>query len=167
MPRRGTFYAVTPEEAEQLLSLVGNDAELSCQVLELHSIERQKKRFIAPVDHAWEILHRCLSDGSVHTVGKGETPLARCVLGGKSLYGGKDYIVCYVAPEQAAEAAIALDEIDQQWLINRYKNLHAAGYIGRLDNEDFEYTWDNFTNMRNLYTKAAADGRAVVFVTDQ
>jgi hypothetical protein len=167
MPRRGTFYAITNEEADQLLSLVGNDLELARQALELWTIERQRKRFIAPVDHAWDVLHRCLTDGTLSGIGKGATPLARCILGGKSLHGGKDYIICYVTQEQAAEIALALDEIEPGWLLKRYANLPAAGYIGRIEDEDFQYTWDYFTSVRNLYSKAVAEGRGVVFVTDQ
>ena len=167
MPRRGTFYAITPEEAERLLALVGNDAELARECLELYTPERQRARFIAPVDHAWEILHRCLGDGTLRGIGAGSSPLTRCVLGGKSLHQGKEYIVCYVTPEQADEVADELDEIDVDWLAERYRNLPSAGYTGPIDNEDFQYTWDYFTSVRNLYSKAAADGRGVVFVTDQ
>jgi len=167
MPRRGTFYAITPEEAERLLALVGNDAELAKECLELWTPERQRQRFIAPVDHAWEVLHRCMADGTLRGIGAGSDPLQWCVLGGKSLHQGKEYIVCYVTPEQTAEVAEELDDIDVEWFVGRYKLLPTAGYTGPIDNEDFQYNWEYFTNVRNLYSKAAGDGRGVVFVTDQ
>lgn len=167
MPRRGTLYAVTPDEAERLLALIGNDPELAREALELYTPERQRQRFIAPVDHAWDPLHRCLTDGTLRGIGNGATPLAWCVLGGKSLYTGKDYIICYVAPEQTTQVATALDEIEPGWLMERYKVLPSVGYTGPFDNEHFQYTWDYFTSVRNLYSKAAGDGRGVVFVTDQ
>jgi hypothetical protein len=167
MPRRGTFYAITPDEAERLLALVGNDAELAKECMELYTIERQRMRFISPVDHSWEVLHRCLGDAAMRDVGAGTTPLAWCVLGGKSLHQGKEFIVCYVTPEQTAQVAEELDDIEIDWLVDRYRTLPGAGYTGPFDNENFMYSWDYFTNVRNLYSKAAADGRGVVFVTDQ
>ena len=166
MPHRGTFYAITPEEAERLLALVGNDAELAREALDFHSIERQKARFIAAVDKAWDVIHRCLSDGSLHDLGKGATPLSWCILGGKSLHAGKEFIICYVTPEQVPQVAQALDELAPQWLIQRYRNLELSGYTGLITNEDFEYAWEHFTNVRNLYSKAAAANRAVVFLAD-
>jgi hypothetical protein len=166
MPHRGTFYAITPDEAQRLLSLVGNDAALATEALDLHSIERQRARFIAAVDKAWDVLHRCLTDGSLHDLGKGAAPLSWCILGGKSLHAGKEFIICYVTPEQVSQVAQALDELNPQSLLQRYRNLESTGYTGLITNEDFEYAWDNFTNVRNLYTKAAAANRAVVFVAD-
>jgi len=166
MPHRGTFYAITPDEADRLLGLVGNDSALAAEALDLYSIERQKTRFIAAVDKAWDVLHRCLTDGSLNDLGKGATPLSWCILGGKSLHAGKEFIICYVAPEQVSQVAQALDELDVHWLVLRYKNLESSGYTGLITTEDFDYAWENFTNVRNLYSKAAATNRAVVFVAD-
>ncbi|MGD0770296.1 MAG: DUF1877 family protein [Tepidisphaeraceae bacterium] len=166
MPHRGTFYAITPDEAERLLALVGNDAEVAREALDLHSFERQRARFIAAVDKAWDPIHRCLTDGTLRDLGKGATPLSWCILGGKSLHAGKEFIVCYVTPEQVSQVAQALDEIEPQWLIQRYRNLESSGYTGLITNEDFDYAWENFTNVRNLYSKAAAATRAMVFVAD-
>jgi hypothetical protein len=166
MPHRGTFYAITPDEADRLLALVGNDAALAAEALDLYSIERQHTRFIAAVDKAWDLLHRCLTDGSLHDLGKGATPLSWCVLGGKSLHAGKEFIICYVTPEQVPQVAQALDELDVHWLVQRYRNLESSGYTSLITNEDFDYAWENFTNVRNLYSKAAAATRAVVFVAD-
>ena len=68
---------------------------------------------------------------------------------------------------KSARAPEALDEIEPPWFIKRYSNLASSGYTGPITDEDFQYTWDYFTNVRNLYSKAAADNRAVVFVADQ
>jgi len=167
MPRRGTFYAVTPDEAERLLGLVGNDEVLAREALDLYSFERQKSHCIAAVDKAWDVIHRCLTDGTLRGLGKGTTPLAWSVLGGKSLYGGSDFIVCYVTPEQVSQVSVALDEIVGNWFAQRYFSLENAGYRGPINNEELAYAWDYFTNMRNLYTRAAANNHAVIFVTDQ
>jgi hypothetical protein len=168
MSCRGTVYAITPDEADRLLALVGNDAALAREALDLYSIERAKAHFIAALDKSWDVIHRCLTDGSHRDLGKGKTPLSWCLLGGKSLHAGKEFIICYVTPEQVPQVAEALDKIEPHWLIQRYSsNLQASGYAGPITNEDFEYTWDYFTGVRNLYTKAAAANRAIVFVTDQ
>jgi hypothetical protein len=168
MSRRGTVYAITPDEAERLLALVGNDEAVAREALDLYSIDRAKSHFIAALDKSWDILHRCLTDGTFRDLGKGTTPLSWCLLGGKSLHSGKEFIICYVTADQVPQVAEALDKIEPHWLVGRYRsNLQASGYEGPISNEDFEYTWDYFTSLRNLYSKAAGANRAMVFVTDQ
>jgi len=167
MPRRGTFYAVTPAEAERLLGLAGDDQAVAREALDLYSIERQRSHCIAAVDKAWDVIHRCLTDGTLRGLGKGTTPLAWCVLGGKSLYAGNDFIVCYVTPEQVSQVSQALDEIVGAWFAQKYWSLQNSGYNGTINNEELEYTWDYFTSARNLYTRAAANNYAVIFLTDQ
>jgi hypothetical protein len=39
-------------------------------------------------------------------------------------------------------------------------------YDAEIGDEDFEYTWGWFENVRALYQKAASAGRAVVFTVD-
>jgi hypothetical protein len=167
MSRRGTFYAVTPEEAQQLLSLVGNDAALATAALDLYTMERQRAHFIAGIDKSWDAMHRCLTDGTLHGIGRGTTPLSWCVLGGRNLHAGKEFIVCYVTPEQVEQVSDALDEISVAALVANYRKLPDTDYRGSYGDEDFQYTWDYFTNVRNLYSKAADAGRGVVFVLDQ
>jgi hypothetical protein len=36
-----------------------------------------------------------------------------------------------------------------------------------LSDEDFQYTWDYFQEVRNLYTRASQEGRFVLFTADQ
>jgi hypothetical protein len=166
MSRRGTFYAITPDEAERLLSLVGNDSALAKESQELFSFERQRAHFITPVDKTWDPMHRCLTDGTIRGLGKGATPLALCVLGGRSLHGGDELIVCFTAPEQVPQVSQALDEIEIQWFVSRFTNLPSTGYSGPINNEEFQFLWEYFTSVRNLYSKAAEANRAVVFVAD-
>jgi Domain of unknown function (DUF1877) len=40
-------------------------------------------------------------------------------------------------------------------------------YDGEISDEDFRYTWTWFENVRDLYRKVAASGRAVIFTVDQ
>jgi len=167
MARRGTVYGITPEESERLLTFVGDDAVLAREALELYSFERQKAHFIGAVDKAWDVIHRCLTDGTLRDLGKGTSPLSWCILGGQSLHRGNEFIVCLVTPERVAQVAEALDGIEIQWFVKRYSSLPSSGYTGPITDEDFQYTWDYFTNVRNLYSKAAGENRVVVFVADQ
>jgi hypothetical protein len=166
MSRRGTFYAITTDEADRLLALVGDDAALAKEALELYSFERQKQHFITPVDKTWDPIHRCLADGTLRGIGQGTTPLAWCVLGGRNLHGGDQLIVCYVPPDQVPQVAQALDEIEIPWFVARFTKLPSAGYTGAINNEELAFAWEYFTSVRTLYMKAAEVGRAVVFVAD-
>ena len=167
MSQRGFFYAITDEEAQALLSLVGNPPALVPAVQDLYTIERQRAHFLRGVDKSWEAMHRCLSDGTLNDIGKGTGPLSWCVLGGKCLYNGKDYIVCFVTAQQVAQVAEAVDQIDVAGFVSRYRLLENLGYGAAYGDEDLQYTWDYFTNVRNLYNRAAAHGRAMVFLADR
>src|SRR5579872_1090842 len=166
MPCRGIFYAVTPEEAESILALVGNDSALADAVHNLYTPERQRAHFLAGIDKSWDAMHRCLTDGTLRDIGKGTTPLSWCVLGTKNLHAGKEYIICYLTPEQVGEVEDAIDEMDVPAFVARYRKLQSAGYGGQYGDEDFQYTWDYFTNVRNLYEKAADANRAMIFIVD-
>ncbi len=42
-----------------------------------------------------------------------------------------------------------------------------ASYDGEIGGEDFLYTWEWFTNVRDLYSRAALEGRYVLFTASQ
>jgi len=83
------------------------------------------------------------------------------------MYSGEDYIVTFVGPGDVRAAADALVEIDRVWMHNSYFALDPADYDEELCDEDFEYTWEWFENVRQLFNKAAADGRSIIFTEDQ
>jgi hypothetical protein len=166
MSHRGTFYAITPDEAEPLLALVGDDDALSRNVLELYSIERHKSHFITPVDKTWDPIHRCLTDGTLRLLGKGQTPLSQCVLGSRSLHAGTHRIVCYVSAEQVPIISQALEAIEIRWFYQQFFNLPSRGFTGPITDEEFQFTWEYFTSIRNLFERAATHNRAIVFVAD-
>jgi hypothetical protein len=99
-------------------------------------------------------------------MGKGATPLSWCVLGTKNLHAGKEYIICYITPEQVAAVSQAIDQMDVPDLAARYRKISPDSY-SQYGDEDFQYTWDYFTNMRNLYAKAAETNRGMFFLVDQ
>ena len=98
---------------------------------------------------------------------EGEYPLNRAVLGGKHLYDGDDYVVSYVASNEVKDVAAALAPLTEAELRARYDLIDPDDYDGAQGEEDFKYTWGYFQSVRDLYKKAAADGRAVVFTVDQ
>jgi hypothetical protein len=121
---------------------------------------------LAESDKAWDAIHRCLTDGSL-LYESGEYPLNHVVCGGRQLHDGDDYTVSLVAPDQVRDVAAALAPVTKEWLRERYFSLLSPDdYAGSIDDEDFDYTWDWFTRIRDLYRKAVREGRAVVFTVD-
>jgi Domain of unknown function (DUF1877) len=50
---------------------------------------------------------------------------------------------------------------------SKYDAIDPADYGLPLSEEDFEYTWSNFVDLRAFFQKAAKHNRAVVFSADQ
>jgi hypothetical protein len=159
----GVHFAIGAQEAQRLLAAADNEA-VRAVVEEME--EKGDKSWAAPSDRAWDAMHRCLSNGTLF-YDEGEYPLNRAVLGGNHLYDGDDYIVSYVAPNEVKDVAAALAPLTEEAFRARYDAIDPDEYDGPHGEEDFKYTWENFRDVRNLYQKAAAEGRSVVFTVDQ
>ncbi|MFB4304706.1 DUF1877 family protein [Actinomadura sp. GTD37] len=103
---------------------------------------------------------RSIADGSLDPDG-GEYPLSHAVLGGRHLH--EEYYVVHVIAAEVRDVAEALHRIDKTWLRQRFDAIDDADYAGPHDDEDFEYTWENFMDIRPFYGRAAKAGRAVIF----
>ena len=90
-----------------------------------------------------------------------------CVLGGRQLHGGDDYIVSFVDPEQVRQVAAAIAGIDEAWMRERYFTISASDYGSPLTEDDCDYTWSWFQGVQALFQKAAASGRTMLFTVDQ
>ena len=113
------------------------------------------------------VIHRCLTDGSL-LYESGEYPLNHVICGGRQLHQGEEYTVSLVTPEQVRDISAALAPLTEDWMRERYFSLlKADSYDGEIGDEDFGYTWTWFESVRDLYRKAAASGRAVIFTVDQ
>jgi hypothetical protein len=163
MACRGVHFAPTDDAARRLLAAEDNAAVLAV-VEELE--EAWDEAWLAQSDKAWDAMHRCLSNGTLF-YDEGEYPLNRSVLGGRHLYDGDDYVVSYVAPNEVKDVAAALASITKADFRARYDLIDRDDYDGEHGEEDFDYTWAGFQVVRDLYTKAAAAGRSVVFTVDQ
>ncbi len=71
-----------------------------------------------------------------------------------SAAGIYEYYVCYVTAAEVRNVAEALHRVDEAWLRRRYDAL-GTDYDGPHNDEDFEYTWENFVDMRAFYDRAA------------
>jgi hypothetical protein len=161
---RGVHFAIDPALVKRLL-----DAKSDAAVLEVVQVEIEQpwdESWLHQTDKSWDALHRCLSDGTL-TIPAQFNPLSAAVLGGKQLYSGDDYIIALVEPELVRSVADALAGVTKAWLRKRYDALSPQDYDGDIGDEDFEYTWNWFQGLPQLFDRAARAGRAVVFSVDQ
>jgi uncharacterized protein DUF1877 len=164
MAARGVHFAITSDQLGSVLA-ASSDQDLMGVIERIE--EAWDKEYLAESDKAWEAIHRCLTDGSL-LYESGEYPLNHVICGGRQLHRGDDYTVSLVAPEQVKDVSAAIDPLTEQWMRERYFSmLKPDSYGGEIGEEDFGYTWTWFENVRDLYRKAAAGGRAVIFTVDQ
>ena len=161
MASRGVYFALTADEESALLAASSDEDVL--EILQEEIEERWNEEWLAETDKAWDALHRCLGDG---TLALDATPLAKCVLGGRQLHDGDDYIVSYLTALEVKSLVAPLDQLDDRWFAARYATLAETDYDGPCDKDDQEYTWESFEAMRDLFRRAGTAGRAVVFTVD-
>jgi hypothetical protein len=157
----GVHFAITAEQGRLLLAADDegdHDAvgELLEEIEELWDDDALK----VDTDKAWDAIHRCLTDGTLDPDGGGY-PLSYAMLAGRHLHD--QYYVVYVSAAQARDVAGALRGIDRTWLRRRFDTIDDPDYRGARDDADFEYTWDNFVDLRAFYNRAATAERAVLF----
>jgi hypothetical protein len=159
MSARGVHFAVTDEQARALLA-AKSDRKLMDLVGKIE--KAWDRRFLAQTDKAWDGIHRCLTDGYL-LYESGEYPLNHCICGGRQLFRGRSYTVSFVTAEQVKDVAEALSKVTKGWMRKRYDAIDPDDYEFDIEDDDFEYVWENFLDLRRFYKKAAAAGRAVIF----
>lgn len=164
MACRGVFFAITREEGDALHGASGNDEALMTLVEDIE--EAWDSNNLAECDKAWDAMHRVLTDGRLE-YGNGPYPLNHCVLGPRQLHRGDSYIASLVAPEEVREVATALHTLTREWFEARYRTVVPKDYAPEYGEEDLEYTWESFQGVRELYAKAASEGKAILFTVDQ
>lgn len=163
----GVHFALTEKEAAHLRSLDDEQARVDHlqEVIE-ETYFGDHPDLKAECDKAWDAMHRTLADGQLTWDG-GEYPLSHVVLAGELLYTGSDYIISLKTPQQVRDIAAALPAITEAEFRRRYFAIDAKNYSTPLSEEDFGYTWDWFQGVRDLYIRAANEGRFVLFTADQ
>lgn len=154
-------FAITLEEGQRVAALAGRDKALKVLVSEIE--ERWDEPWLQQTDKAWDAIHRSLTGG---TLDWGETPLHKAVLGAGSLHQADSYLVCLLDPEEVAEVAVALQGVGREELRRGYDKI-IGRELGFKSDEDFEYTWEYFENLKAFYQRVAGTGRWVMFTADQ
>jgi len=83
------------------------------------------------------------------------------------MYAASDYIMSLKNPAQVRDVAAALSSLDAAEFRRRYFAINSRTYEVDLSEEDLDYTWDWFQEVRELYVRAAAAGRWMLFTADQ
>ncbi len=162
MACRGVFFALDAEQARRVQS-AKNDPQLMEVIEEIE--ETWDREFLAECDKSWDAMHRLLADGSLDW-NAGDYPLNSVVLGDSSLHQDSSYIVCFKDVACVNDICRAIQGISrpqfESWYYSKAKN-----YAPEYGQEDSEYTWVNFEDVRKLYEIAAGSGRSVIFTVDQ
>lgn len=163
MACRGAFFAITDEDEARLLAAESDEDVLHIVQEEIE--ERWDEDWLQETDKAWDAMHRTLADGTLE--GSGDTPLDKCVPGGRQLHQGDDYIISFLTAAEVREVAEAIKGLDQDWMRRKYSQIDCRDYEVGLSEDDFEYTWEWFQGVQAFYQKAAAGNRPVIFIVDQ
>ncbi len=65
------------------------------------------------------------------------------------------------------DVAAAIASITEEQFKERYNSIDPDEYGFDLTDEDFQYTWEWFQEVRTLYQTATAENRHVLFTADQ
>jgi hypothetical protein len=162
----GAHFALTQEEVAGLQAIENEQERLEHLVEVEEDYFSNFRDYLAESDKAWDAMHRALADGEMTWDG-GEYPLNHVVLGSELLYTGSDYIMSLKTPEQVRDVAAALPGITESEFRRRYFAINPDSYGFPISEDDFQYTWDWFQGVRDLYLRAAKETRYVLFSADQ
>ena len=160
----GVHFALSPRDYDQVLSIDDPDELVEFISEDLEERYFKDQEWICQTDKAWDAIHRCLTDGRL-LYESGPFPLAYAVLGGGTLDAGDGYTACLVEVAEVQETAKALAEVTKPWMRQRYDTLVDTDY-GPISDDDFEYTWSYFEDVRDFFQRAAQAKRPILFTTD-
>ena len=167
MACRGVHFALSDEDVATLLSKESDEDRLIAISDDIEDrYFEEPANYMAETDKSWDAMHRAFSGGYLRP-NQGAYPLDHVVLGGRSLYGGDDYIIILKTPSQVKDVAAALAEVTESAFRARYDVIDPLDYDEDLSDEDFEYTWSWLQGVRSLFQRAAAESRHVLFTVDQ
>ena len=162
----GVHFALTEDEATKLNSFRKDADRLNYLQEELEETYfGDHPDLMAESDKAWDAMHRALTDGKLTYDRKG--PLSMVVLGGEGLYYKTDYIMSLKTPAEVASIADSVDGVTKEKLRAGYDRISDGDYGFPKSDEDFNYTWEWFQGVAELFKKAAAEKRYVLFSASQ
>ncbi len=170
MACRGVYFALNGKDVQNLLNANGDEEVM--EVVQEDIEERWDENWLQETDKAWDAMHRCLNDGTLEC--SESSILEKCVLGGKQLYQGDDYIVSFLTSDEVDEVSKALEPIQQDWFRKKYFGLKKkflwfdfTEYEAPIGEDDFQYTWTYFEDTCVFFKRASEANRAIVFTVDQ
>jgi hypothetical protein len=165
MSYRGIHFALTPEQETRLLDAEGDDDVLLDAIADIE--EAWDTAWLAESETTWDAIHRCFCHGELLYEG-GDYPLNHLVCGGRQLIAWEEteYTVAYVNAQQVKDVAAAAQRIRQDALHDLYDQIDAEDYGQPLSDEDFAVVWVCFTQIVQLFTRAASANRAIIFTVD-
>ncbi len=163
----GVHFALTEVDVETLRSLPDEGSRLDRfqEVIE-EDYFADHRDYVAESDKAWDAMHRALTDGQLTWDG-GQYPFNHVVLAGELLYTKPDYIMSLKTPAQVRDVVAAIADITEADFRRLYFAIDPDAYGFPLSEDDFGYTWTWFLEVRNLFLRAAKEGRYVLFSADQ
>jgi hypothetical protein len=164
MAGRGVVFALTADDEAALLAA---DGDADAVLAEIEAIEeRWDVERLAETDKAWDAIHRALTDGDLAWE-NGTAPLNRTILGGRRLSAGDDYIAIYKTAQEVADVAAALATIDEEAILERYRQLVPVDYAPEYGEDDAAYTAEWYAAVRTLYATAAREGLSALFTVSE
>jgi Domain of unknown function (DUF1877) len=159
----GVAFALSPDQTEELLAVADDEARE--EWLQEHEEEVEDGDWFQ-YDKTWDELQRCLGDGEL--VIQDRPPLAHAVFGSQPLMEDRDTstFAGYLPAADVPTVAVALREVDQTWLRERFARLHRTDYAAYgqpLSDEFFEHVWTCLEGLREFYAHAVERGASLVF----
>jgi len=158
----GVHFALTEVDEDRLLA-AESDEDVMAIVEEIEESYPAESK--CDTDKAWDPIHRSLTDGRLEYA-NGTFPLNAAILGGDQLIDELDYTVTYLSATQVPVVAEALDAIEEDWFRARYFAIDDPEYVTEIGEEDYDYAWDGFQDVRDFFAATAKSGRAVIFTVD-
>lgn len=163
---RGVLFSIDEDLAVRLREIPSDSGRVEFIQDMIESIYFEKHReWLAETDKSWDWMHRALTDGELER-DNGTYPLNHVIMGGESLHAANDYIITLKTPEQVRDVAAQLPQITDELFKQRFDQIDDFE-IEHSREEDFEYTWGWFTQVRDFWLRGAREGRFVLFTVDQ
>jgi hypothetical protein len=169
----GRHLALKPEQVQELRDTAraakekgeDHDDALWQAIQELE--ERLPSKYYQDTDKSWDNIHRALTldntpDGRLDEL-EGDWPLCLVIMGGDSLGETYDYNIYLVEPDDVAEVAAALHEVDESWVRTRFFQIDPKAAEYSINEDQFDYLWGWLVPLRRFFARAAAERRCVLF----
>jgi hypothetical protein len=163
----GVHFALLQAEVDALRAFRDDASRLDYIQEEIEeSYFTNHPELLVESDKSWDAMHRVLTCGEL-SWNDVDYPLSHVILGGTLLYSEPDYIISLKAPKQVQDIATALPSMLESEFRDRYFAIDAKSYGMPLSEEDFNYTWGNFQDVREFFLRITNQNRYVLFTADQ